>query len=246
MRGFERLRRRVPPIAVFRFSPTEGPAAFAEWLDAHGLAWQLVALDEGDAVPPDPARFAGIGMMGGPMSVNDPLPWIAPLHALLRRAVVLGVPILGHCLGGQLLAQALGARVTRADVPEIGWIDVDASNPALAGEWLGGRTRFLAFQWHEDAFEPPPGALPLLTDRFNPHQGFVLDGRHVGLQCHVEMTPALVVQWCNASAHELPAHTEGARQSRADILLDLDARVAALREVAGALYTRWARGLRHA
>jgi GMP synthase-like glutamine amidotransferase len=67
------------PIAVFRFSPTEGPAYFAEWLDAHGFAWQLVALDAGATVPSDPRAFAGIGMMGGPMSVNDALAWTAPL-----------------------------------------------------------------------------------------------------------------------------------------------------------------------
>jgi len=246
MGRFERLHRRVPPIAVFRFSPTEGPAAFGEWLDAHGLPWQLVALDKGEAVPLDPARFAGIGMMGGPMSVNDPLPWIAPLHALLRRAVMLGVPVLGHCLGGQLLAQALGAPVTRAAVPEIGWIEVEATDAGLASEWLGGRARFTAFQWHEDAFEMPAGAVPLLTDRFNPHQGFVLDARHVGLQCHIEMTPALVRQWCDGSPHELPERTQGARQSRTDILRELDERVAALGEVADSLYTRWTRGLRRA
>ena len=72
------------PIAIFRFSLTEGPAYFAEWLDAHGLAWQLIALDAGASVPTDPRAFAGIGMMGGPMSVNDGLAWTAPLGVLLR------------------------------------------------------------------------------------------------------------------------------------------------------------------
>ena len=106
------------PIAIFRFSPTEGPAYFAEWLDAHGLAWQLIALDAGASVPTDPRAFAGIGMMGGPMSVNDGLAWTAPLGALLRDSVDARVPVLGHCLGGQLFAQALGARVARTATPE--------------------------------------------------------------------------------------------------------------------------------
>src|SRR5512134_629352 len=114
------------PIAVFRFSPTEGPAYFADWLDARGWDWQLCALDEGARVPATVRAFAGIVMMGGPMSVNDDLPWLAPLMALLRDACGARVPVLGHCLGGQLLAQALGARVTRATIAEIGWVDVEA------------------------------------------------------------------------------------------------------------------------
>ena len=73
------------PVAIFRFSPTEGPARFGEWLDAQRRPWQLVALDAGDPVPADPRAFAGIGMMGGPMSANDPLPWIAPLSRAAAR-----------------------------------------------------------------------------------------------------------------------------------------------------------------
>src|SRR4051794_39211058 len=109
------------PVAILRFSRTEGPAYFADWLDARAIPWQLIAVDEGIAVPHDPRAFAGIAMMGGPMSVNDPLPWIEPTCALLRDAVAAAVPVVGHCLGGQLLAKALGAPVTRAPVAEIGW-----------------------------------------------------------------------------------------------------------------------------
>src|SRR6478752_5314018 len=129
----------MQPIAVFRFSSTEGPAHFAEWLDARGRPWTLVAIDRGDPLPEDPRAFAGIGMMGGPMSVNDQLPWIAPLNAFVRRAVDAGVPVIGHCLGGQLLAQSLGARVTRTPTPEIGWIDVESTDAAARDDWFGGR-----------------------------------------------------------------------------------------------------------
>src|SRR6266550_7346482 len=106
------------PVAIFRFSPTEGPAHFAEWLDASGFSWDLLRIDSGAPIPADPRAFAGIGLMGGPMSVNDALPWIAPVASFLREAVELDVPVIGHCLGGQLLAHALGGHVTRAPVPE--------------------------------------------------------------------------------------------------------------------------------
>jgi len=228
------------PVAIFRFSPTEGPAHFAEWLDARGLPWQLVPLDEGVAVPGDPRAFSGIGMMGGPMSVTDPLPWIAPLPVLLRDAVREGVPVIGHCLGGQALAQALGARVTRTRVPEIGWIEVDVVEGAPRERWFGGRERFAAFQWHYDVFDLPAGATRVLGNAFNPNQAYVVDDRHIGFQCHVEMTRDLVETWCASGGDELPRVSTPSQQSAADILGDVDARVATLNGVADGIYARWA------
>ena len=232
------------PVAIFRFSPTEGPAHFAEWLDARGVPWQLIAIDRGDAIPADSTAYAGIGMMGGPMSATDALPWIAPVSALLRDAVARKVPVIGHCLGGQLLAQALGARVMRADVPEIGWLEVDATETARRDDWFGGRERFTAFQWHYDAFELPSEATRVLASEFNQNQAYVIDDRHIGFQCHVEMTRDLVETWCRTGAAELPATSTASRQSRDEILRDLERRVAALNEIADGIYARWARRLR--
>jgi len=98
----------VKPVAVFRFSDTEGPGHFATFLDAKGLPWRLVKLDEGDAVPATSEPYAGLAFMGGPMSSNDDLPWTQPVLALMRDAVGRKVPVIGHCLGGQMLARALG------------------------------------------------------------------------------------------------------------------------------------------
>ena len=231
------------PIAIFRFSPTEGPAYFADWLDARGLPWRLVALDEGAPVPPDPKAFSGIGMMGGPMSVNDALAWTAPLVALLRDAVAAGIPVIGHCLGGQLLARALGAPVARAPVAEIGWLDVAVCDDAAGSEWFGGRTAFTTFEWHYDAFALPAGATRVLTNAFNADQAYVIGDRHIGFQCYIEMTRALVESWLASGATELPASSSPAMQSAADIRRGLDVRLAVLHAVAGDVYARWARAL---
>jgi GMP synthase-like glutamine amidotransferase len=234
----------VRPIAIFRFSPTEGPAYFADWLDAASLPWRLVAVDAGDPVPADARAFAGIAMMGGPMSVYEALPWIEPLSRLVRDAIAHEVPIIGHCLGGQLLAQALGARVSRSDVPEIGWIDVESTDAAASRAWFGGRARFTPFQWHYDVFDVPAGATRMLTNGFNPNQGYVIDDRHVGFQCHIEMTADLVHAWCRSGAAEIGEPGTAARQTRAEILADLDARLANLQQVAGGVYARWSQMLR--
>ena len=233
------------PIAIFRFSPTEGPAHFAEWLDAASLPWQLIAVDAGDPVPADPRAFSGIGMMGGPMSVTDALAWIDPLSRLLRDAVAQDIPVIGHCLGGQLLAQALGARVQRTTVPEIGWIDVQSTDAAAQQAWFGGAASFTPFQWHYDVFELPPGATRVLTNSFNPNQAYVIGEKHIGFQCHIEMTGDLVETWCRSGADEIAAPGTPARQSRDEILRDLDVRLEALQRVADGVYVRWAQGLRH-
>jgi GMP synthase-like glutamine amidotransferase len=232
------------PIAIFRFSPTEGPAYFAKWLESAGHAWRLIAVDEGDAIPDDPSAFAGIGMMGGPMSVNDALPWIDPLSRLLRDAIANDVPVIGHCLGGQLLARALGANVRRADVPEIGWIDVESTDASARNAWFAGRERFLTFQWHYEVFDVPSGATRVLTNAFNANQAYVIGDLHIGFQCHVEMTEALVHTWCETAASEIVADPTGARQSREEIVRDLGPRIRALKSVADDVYARWAQGLR--
>lgn len=231
----------MKPVAIFRFSPTEGAGHFGEWLDAQGIPGRLFALDRGEGVPPDSRAFAGIGMMGGPMSANDDLPWNAPLLGLLRDAVAADVPVIGHCLGGQLLAKSLGARVARAPAPEIGWSDVDVID-AASNPWFGHRGAFRTFQWHYDAFGLPQGATRLLTNTFNPEQAFAL-GKHIGFQCHIEMTRGMVETWCASGGDELPEHTSGAVQSKADMFESLDARLGDLSRVADDVYAKWSQGL---
>jgi GMP synthase-like glutamine amidotransferase len=233
----------MPPVAIFRFSPTEGPAYFAEWLTRHGLASRIIALDAGASVPADPRAFAGIALMGGPMGANDALPWIEPVCALLRAAVGEKVPVLGHCLGGQLFAKALGAKVARAPVHEIGWIDVESTDADAQAAWFGGRPRFTGFQWHYDAFAVPANAKAVLTNRFNANQAYIVDDRHIGLQCHIEMTRDLVETWLASGASELPSTSNASAQSATDIRRNMEARLAALHAVADDVYARWAQGL---
>jgi GMP synthase-like glutamine amidotransferase len=232
----------MQPVAIFRFFPTEGPGHFAEWIDAHGLARRLIALDEGDPVPTDPRGFSGIAMMGGPMSANDDLPWSAALLDLVRGAVAADVPVLGHCLGGQILAKALGAPVTRTPAPEIGWGEVRVQGADSGSAWFGKRDAFTTFQWHYEVFALPPGATRVLTNAHNPNQAYTL-GKHIGLQCHIEMTRPMVETWCRTGAAELPASSTGATQSREDIYADLEPRLAALSRLADDVYAHWANGL---
>jgi len=149
----------MKPVAILRHVATEGPGYFATYLDRHQVSWRVVKIDEGEPVPGNPREFSGLVFMGGPMSVNDSLPWIAPSLALIRAAVDEGVPVLGHCLGGQLIAKALGGNVTRNPVKEIGWGRVDVLPNDVARSWFGpGLECFDSFHWHGETFSIPPGA----------------------------------------------------------------------------------------
>lgn len=232
------------PVVIFRHWPTEGPGYFATYLDHAGIPWRLIALDKGEAVPSRAGEFSGLVFMGGPMSVNDSLPWIAPLLDLIRSAVAADVPVLGHCLGGQLMAKALGGSVTANPVKEIGWGEVEVSDNSEAREWLGRElTRFEAFHWHGETFTIPPGAVRIMSNRICENQAFVL-GKHLGMQCHVEMTRELITSWCETGAGEIAASSSPAVQKPAQILSGMDARIASLRAVAMRLYDHWTLNLK--
>jgi len=233
----------MKPVAVTRFAPSEGPAYFATYLEARSIASRLVAVDAGEAVPRDARAFSGVVFMGGPMSVNDNLPWIAPLLELARDAVRNDIALLGHCLGGQLMSKALGGRIAPNGVKEIGWGRVEVADNTVAREWLGELKDFEAFHWHGEAFSIPPGATRVLTNRHCANQAFAI-GRHIGLQCHVEMTEAMIRTWCELGRKEIEASANSsAVQQPAAMQRDLERRLDALHEVADRIYDHWCEGL---
>jgi GMP synthase-like glutamine amidotransferase len=234
----------IKPVGVFRHTSGEGPGYFATFLEAHSVPWQLIKIDAGDIVPTSPDAFSGLCFMGGPMSVNDDLPWIPPVLELIRQAVSRDMPVIGHCLGGQLIAKALGGTVSRNPVKEIGWGKVQVSdtvpNPA-ASEWLGDTRIFEAFHWHGETFTIPPGANRLLQSAYCTNQAYVI-GKTLGMQCHVEMTEAMIRLWNRAWEQEnVPPGPSVQRPEQ--MYEQMDERISAMRAVADKLYARWIKGL---
>ena len=234
----------MKPIAVFRHARSEGPGYLASFLEEQGVDWRLVAVDSGEPLPRDARRFAGLVFMGGPMSVNDDLPWIPPALELIRDAVRKDVPVLGHCLGGQLMSKAFGGSVRNGAVKEIGWGEVRVEDNEVAKRWLGELPGFEAFHWHGETFSIPPGGTRVLSNPHCENQGFAL-GRHLGLQCHVEMSVELVRIWCRGGRHEIEAAaTSPGVQAPEEIEREIELRVERLNAVARRLYERWLEGVR--
>ena len=233
----------MKPVGIVQATRTEGPGYFATFLERKAVPSTVLAMDAGDAVPKDPRSFSGLVFMGGPMSANDDLPWIAPVLALIRSAARDDVPTLGHCLGGQLISKAFGGVVTRNRVPEIGWGDVQVEDNGVARQWFGDDAGFESFHWHGETFTIPPGATRVLSNPHCANQGFAL-GKHLGLQCHVEMTEEMVQVWCRDGAGEIEqGRASPGVQPVEEIGRDLSGRLERLHQVANRVYERWVEGL---
>lgn len=238
----------MKPIAVFQHTEVGAPGTVVPILEAQGHDVRIIRIVDGEPVPEDASAFAGLVFMGGYMGVHDGLPWIARELALIRDADARGLPLAGHCLGSQLLALALGGSVARLTAPEIGWQPLQTEDHPVARDWWGdlaGR-ELQTFQWHGDTFRPPPGAVRIAWSRHCENQAFVLGDRHLLLQSHLEMTPALVKLSLERNGHYLErqrALGNLAVSDPKDAARDLDGRTARMAAVLARLYARWAASL---
>ncbi|AZG44897.1 type 1 glutamine amidotransferase [Gordonia insulae] len=186
----------TPTILELRHAECESPGAYGAGLvdvaSIHTVrAWR-------DPIPDDPAPYAAIIVMGGPMGTDDgpSIPWIDDEIALLRRAIAAGTPIWGACLGSQLLASALGAEITTGPAPEMGIVDITLTDDGLHDPvWSGhGDTTFPALQWHFDTFAVPEGATLLASSAAYPNQLF-RHGSCYGIQFHLEVDAVVLEDW---------------------------------------------------
>jgi GMP synthase-like glutamine amidotransferase len=175
-------------MAVLQHVEFEGPAAVADWAAARGFPLRLFHLNR-DPTLPSLADFEMLTVMGGPMSANDKarLGWLGPEIAFVREAIARDKTVLGICLGAQIIAKALGARVYPGSAKEIGWFPVERtahSHPFFNGV----PDSFTPFHWHGDTFDLPREAMPLAKSKITETQAFAVGQRVLGLQFHMEAT----------------------------------------------------------
>ncbi|KPJ93381.1 MAG: glutamine amidotransferase [Gammaproteobacteria bacterium SG8_11] len=233
----------MKPVYIFRHQEYEGPGFFQQVLHEHQIPYQIILVDAGEPIPKNLNACSALVLMGGPMSVNDSLPWIEKELSLIRAAVENDMPVLGHCLGGQLISKALGGEVFANEVKEIGWLAVEKLDNPASRDWLEPLPpRFEAFHWHGETFSIPQGATNILQSEKCAHQAFVINNT-LAMQCHIEMTEPMVRQWADFYKHEL---VEGVPSIQAAHTMEgrLTERVEQLQSIADKVYERWLRPLK--
>ena len=235
----------MKPIIIFRNVAHEGPGYLGDFLTELNIPWQIVNTDDIKALPASILSYSGVVLMGGPMSVNDDLPWIAPVLNLIREAYVANIPLLGHCLGGQLISSALGAQVTQNAIKEIGWGEVSVSQNEAAKYWFGDIESFNSFHWHGETFSLPQGATHLLASPYCQNQAYAI-GKHLAFQSHIEVSAEMVQNWCEIGVDELAeAAASPAVQQADEMQQNLPLHCFFLHKVAKQVYGQWIKGLMH-
>jgi GMP synthase (glutamine-hydrolysing) len=228
------------PLLVLQHIACEPPAAYEDELVARGIALHRVEIDEGEPLP-DWRGFSGIVAMGGPMGAyeDERLPWLAAEKALIAEAVRARTPYWGVCLGAQLLASSLGARVYPGPRAEVGVLPVTLTEAARSDPvFAQAPGTFTALQWHTDTWELPDGALRLAGSDAYEQQAFVFE-RAYAVQFHLEIGVSLAAEW-----GDVPAYADSLRVLLgADGLSQLTAAIGEHEQrsiaIARSLFSRW-------
>ena len=221
-------------VLAFRHVPFEDVGLIAPALAARGVDLVYADAFRQTGAEPDWRSAAGLIFMGGPMSANDALPFIQQEIGIISAAVALGRPVLGVCLGAQLLARVLGARVYRYPIKEIGWAPVYWTEAARQDRLLEGLpSPETVFHWHGETFDLPAGSEWLARSEVCRNQAFRAGSNAYGLQFHLEVTPEMISTWCREDAN-----AGDMRELTAPI--DPHAHAAALAQLAATVFDRWA------
>ncbi|HEX3043150.1 MAG TPA: type 1 glutamine amidotransferase [Bacillota bacterium] len=183
-------------ILVCKHAPAEGMGYFEELFAKRGINYEYQEVYQ-DSRPRPLEDYQGLILMGGPMNVDQiaEYPFLKLDYDYIATGLKLGMPMLGFCLGGQLLARGLGAEVRRNPQPELGWYDVELVAPENPGIFKGFPHRFKVFQWHGDTFAIPSGAIHLAKSILCKNQAFSWGQNVFGLQFHLEVTATMINDW---------------------------------------------------
>ena len=234
----------MKPVRIFRHVACEGPGYLGTFLEQHNVPFQVICIDEGISVPTNLDDISGLVFMGGGMNVTDPLQWINEEKELIRTAIAKNIPVMGICLGAQLMSAALKGKISHDPNMEIGWHAVKADINNKDNEWLEQLPdKFVPFHWHADTFTVPEQATVLLHSKCRMNQAFSINNS-IAMQFHLEMTTEMVKEWVLLFKSDLENVTPCVQNSH-EIISNLEMKIKTLHQIADVFYGRWIKGLSH-
>jgi GMP synthase-like glutamine amidotransferase len=228
-------------VLVLQHIACEPPGVYEDVLREREASLHRVELDEGEPIP-DWRRFDAIVAMGGPMSANDEneLPWLVDEKRTIGDAVRAGTPFWGACLGVQLLAASLGARVYAGPRPEVGVMPVTLTAEAIADPVFASLPgELLSLQWHGDTFDLPEGAVRLATSPAYPNQAFRYGDGAYGVQFHLEVSAAMAREWADVPEYEEYAERVLGPGSLPGLISAMEKQAESIRDSGRLLFERW-------
>jgi len=232
----------MKPVLILQHQIPENAAYLTTWLDYHVIPYQTVNAGAGEQFPSSIEPYSALAVMGGAMSANDPLPSNRQAEILILQAMYRDIPVIGHCLGAQLMSRALGGTVLSSPQPEIGWQSIVYEADPLTKEWFGERPTDTVIQWHYESFSIPTGAVKLASSPACPNQAWTI-GPHLAMQFHIEINEAKIDSW----VHEDDPKWADARtrydsvQNKIDMLTGIPFHLAQHQATADHIYTNWLR-----
>ena len=189
------LSLSMKPVLILQHQTPEWPAYLVTWLKQHKIPYETYNAGYNQNFPVSIEPYSAMAIMGGGMSANDPLLSNRQAEILVLQAVLKDRPVIGHCLGGQLMSRALGANIKSSPQPEIGWQPIEYTREdSLINHWFGSDPTPMVMQWHYESFEVPTGATLLATSKSCPNQAWAM-GPHLAMQFHIEMDMTKAQAW---------------------------------------------------
>ena len=226
------------PIYIICHADCKSSGYICTYFNNKNIEYKQINVINDDIAGLDLAAVAGLVFMGGPHSVNDELPWLAAEIKLIQRAIESDIPLMGVCLGAQLISMALGAKVNSTKYLETGWHKIVADITKLAdANVFNLDNTFEVFEWHEDTFAIPDGAVPIFRGHNHENQGY-LYGKVLAMQFHLEMTEDMIYDWLQRYQHCIPEPSQYV-QSHEQITEGLNERLLNLNAVADKIYGWW-------